>query len=261
MAGELFRQVLKKAQKMLDSRYFQSLSSELASLKNRVRSFIRDKHWQTDGEWKESVLRTFLRRHLPKSVEIGRGFVITENQPSRQIDILIYDSNKPILFQDGDLVFVTPDAVLGIIEVKTSLDNSSFLNAVQNISSNAFLIQQNSPKKRVYGLFSYEDNTTNIQNNLETLANVAKENSKKVVHCISLGKSRFIRYWNLDPVTGKKVVNRWHAYDLIDMAPAYFIHNIIEEICPQSVDENKMLWYPAEGKESKKIGEIDLIST
>ena len=79
---------------MLDGNYFQSLSQELHSLKSRVWSFIRDRHWQTDGEWKESVVRAVLRRHLPKSGQIGRGFVITNDDPSNQIDILIYDSTR-----------------------------------------------------------------------------------------------------------------------------------------------------------------------
>jgi len=56
---------------MLTSNYFESLATELDALKNRVRNFIQDRHWQTDGEWKESVLRAFLRRNLPKSVQIG----------------------------------------------------------------------------------------------------------------------------------------------------------------------------------------------
>jgi len=92
---------------MLDTSYFKSLTLELASLKNRVRNFINDRHWQTDGEWKESVLRSFLRRNLPSSVEIGRGFVISKDKTSQQIDILIYDADKPTLFRDGALMNYT----------------------------------------------------------------------------------------------------------------------------------------------------------
>jgi hypothetical protein len=44
------------------------------------------------------------------------------------------------------------------------------------------------------------------------------------------------------------------------MAPGYFIHNVIEEICPQSIEENKALWYPKESKESYKVSEINLKS-
>jgi hypothetical protein len=62
--------------------YFRSITLELQALKNRVRHFIRDKHWLTDGEWKESVLRAVLRRHLPQSIGVGTGFVITQDGPS-----------------------------------------------------------------------------------------------------------------------------------------------------------------------------------
>jgi hypothetical protein len=99
--------------------FHRSLSEELYSLKDRIRNLVY--HWPTDGEWKESALRSILRRHLPDSVCIGRGFIVTPNQGSTQIDILLIDGNRPTLFRDGDLFIVTPDVVLGAIEVKTSL--------------------------------------------------------------------------------------------------------------------------------------------
>lgn len=83
--------------------HFKSLSLELTALKDRVRNFIDDAHWQTDGEWKESVLRTVLNRNLPYNVEAVRGFVITSHGCSKQIDVLLYDKSKPVLFRDGDL--------------------------------------------------------------------------------------------------------------------------------------------------------------
>ena len=243
---------------MLDENYFKSLSLELKSLKNRVRNFIQNSHWLTDGEWKESVLRAFLRRQLPRSVEIGRGFVITDSAASKQIDILIYDSTKPILFRDGDLVFVTPDAVLGIIEVKTSIDNSKLRESLEKLCSNSELVGNKSSGRKVIGLFSYEDETTDITETLSILTHVVAGSGTRIVHCICLGDSKFIRFWNLDPITGNRLLNKWHAYDLPEKAPGYFLHNIIEEICPQSVNENQALWYPKEGKEDYKVGEVEL---
>ena len=64
---------------MNTTNYYKSLSAELESLKNRVRNFIHDSHWQTDGEWKESVLRSILLRNMPDTVKIGRGFIVTKN--------------------------------------------------------------------------------------------------------------------------------------------------------------------------------------
>jgi hypothetical protein len=38
--------------------HFESLNRELEALRDRVRNFsVAKPHWQTDGEWKESVLR------------------------------------------------------------------------------------------------------------------------------------------------------------------------------------------------------------
>ncbi len=246
---------------MLDEEYFQSLSLELKALKNRVRNFIKGSHWQTDGEWKESVIRAFLRRHLPKSVEIGRGFVLTDDTTTKQLDVLIYDSTKPILFQDGDLVFVTPDAVLGVIEVKSSLDNSKLRASLEKLCDNSELIRGKSPGGKVFGLFSFEDETTNPVETLTIIKDIVAGDGNRIVHCISLGDSNFIRYWNLDPIEGNRLLNKWHAYNLPRKAQGYFIHNVIEEICPQSVGENEALWYPKEGKESYKVGEIQLRST
>src|SRR5260370_14052132 len=94
--------------------YFQSLGQEVSSVKQGVRYLLADVHWQTDGEWKESVVRQVLRRHLPATAVVSRGFVVTAETATSQLDVLIHDGLKPVVFRDGDLVFVTPDAVLGI---------------------------------------------------------------------------------------------------------------------------------------------------
>jgi hypothetical protein len=57
--------------------FHRSLCDELKAIKDRVRNLIQ--HWPTDGAFKESALRSVLRRHLPESVYIGTGFVVTTN--------------------------------------------------------------------------------------------------------------------------------------------------------------------------------------
>ncbi len=44
--------------------YFKSLSDEFASVKDRIRNFIGARHWASDGEWKESVVKSVLRGYL-----------------------------------------------------------------------------------------------------------------------------------------------------------------------------------------------------
>ena len=67
--------------------YYRSLTAETDALKDRVRHLIADAHWLTDGEWKESVLRSVLRRHLPAHIGVGRGFIISPASVSKQIDV------------------------------------------------------------------------------------------------------------------------------------------------------------------------------
>jgi hypothetical protein len=240
--------------------YFKSLTLELKALKNRVRQFIENRHWLTDGEWKEGVLRNILRRNLPDSVGVGRGFIITDTGSSGQIDILIYDKSKPVLFRDGDLVFITPDAVEGVIEVKSSIDTSIFREACERLIKISELILRHSPRNRTYNkffsIFSYESRVRKDSKYLDILSELS-DKPNRLVHFCCLSSSKFIRFWFNNPQTpGQKTkYEYWHSYKLKDMAYGYFLHNVVEAICPQSVKKNESLWYPINGKEFDKTGE------
>src|SRR5207302_9189399 len=117
--------------------YFRSLTAEITALKDRIRNFIGEAHWLSDGLWKESVIRAILRRYWPGAAGVGTGFVITDMGPTSQIDILIYDLTIPVLFRDGDFVIVTADATLGLIEVKTKIQKSEIEERCRKIFSAA----------------------------------------------------------------------------------------------------------------------------
>ena len=244
---------------MNTAEYFESLTDELRSLKNRIRNFISDAHWQSDGEWKESILRSILRRYLPKTTEIGKGFIITKEGPSTQIDILIYDTTKPVLFRDGDFVLVTPDATLGVIEVKTKVRRSDLSDVLKKIDAIAKL-HKNQPTTTMpfFGLFSYEDSDFDSNFALQVIRDVFIGFGVTPLHIFSFGESKFIRFWQFDPEDHTRLVNRWHAYELEGKAPAYFLHNTIAFTCQQSVNENDELWFPREGKEPNRIETIDM---
>ena len=241
---------------MNTNQYFLSLTQELRGLQNRVRNFIDDAHWQTDGELKESVLRYFLRRNLPRNVEIGRGFVVSPKGCSSQIDVLIYDSTKPVLFRDGDLVFITPDAVCGAIEVKSRVDNSSFATAIEKLTKNISFISHRSRYTKLFGIFAFESTVT-TEAALEILYNAAK-GSRDVTDVVCLGDSHFIRWWHLGPEPRNRPTNKWHSYRPPQMASGYFLHNIVEFINRESVEENAEIWFPIDGKENFKDGEKSL---
>ena len=165
-------------------KFHASVTKELRSLRDRVRSLVS--HWPSDGEWKESVLRALLRRYLPDSIFIGRGFIVTENRCSTQLDILVLRPNSPKIFQDGDLVIVTPDAVKAIVEVKTRVNSDSEwreiiekLADVGDLCKPRFWVSSNSEQKSELpwlGIFVYEGDMSKDKIILKHLKRVYEEN-------------------------------------------------------------------------------------
>jgi hypothetical protein len=103
---------------------------------------IGDAHYPSLGRYKEKLLADAIRGFLPRTVEVGTGFVMFPhadvNPPggvefhdplnqsaysmSPQCDILVYDvARYPTVFRDGDFVVIRPEAVRAVIEVKGSL--------------------------------------------------------------------------------------------------------------------------------------------
>lgn len=116
--------------------YFQSYAEEIKSKFQRIKNLVS--HNVSSGDYHEEILRNILRNFLTKRYSIKKGFIYaTPESVSKQIDIMIIDENTPAayLFQEGDFAVVMPDAVLGMIEVKTTLNNQEFKTAIENISS------------------------------------------------------------------------------------------------------------------------------
>jgi len=243
--------------------YLKSLGRETNALRSRVRDIIGDRHWPTDGEFKESILRSMIRRHLPSQIRVVRGFIITDKGPSKQIDVLLYDSNWPVFYQDGDLVFVPSGAVVGIIEVKTRTDRADFKKHLFSLADNAsYTCQKINGKDYLpnvfIGLFSYESNVSrnDIRKLLKIVQEVSKNKPNRIISYIALGENFFVRFWPISP-DHLQNYNKWHAYILESKAVGYFLHNVIESISDKEGRFDETLWYPKTSKEDEKIGEIE----
>lgn len=232
--------------------YFQSLTDECETLKDRVRHFVSDAHWPTDGEWKESVLRSMLKRSAPESVTIGRGFVVDHHQCSTQIDVLIYDNSMPILYRDGDLVFVTPSACRGIVEVKSNTSLTQFRNAAGRLADNAAFIRSRSFDFHIFvGFFSYDVTAANARPFLQALNAVADGQDARVIDHVNLGSSKLIKYWDSAPNHREKTYDQWHLYNLDRMAPGYFIHNLLLSVSKKLNAQRENVWFPRDSKEAR----------
>lgn len=111
--------------------YSLSLSEEFRSLQDRLEMLIG--HAPTLGSYRETLLRSFIARHLPDKYHVASGFLLGKfYSPKRQLDIIIYDrSNYAPFFREGDLVVLPIHAVRAIIEVKTTLDAKALDGSIQ----------------------------------------------------------------------------------------------------------------------------------
>lgn len=107
--------------------FLSTFGNELCSKINRLDKIIGRDHWLSVGNYKESLIRNFLRNTLPKRYEISTGFILSKDFngnliKSKQIDIIIWDStNYSPIFRDGEFVIIPPEACKIVIEVKGKL--------------------------------------------------------------------------------------------------------------------------------------------
>ena len=126
--------------------YFESFADEITSKFGRLK-YLVERHHPTQGDYHEEILRTVLRNFLSKRFSVKQGFIYAgpeTDQISKQIDLIIIDENSPraYIFQEGDFAIVYPDAVVAIIEVKTTLNSrKDFVDSIENISSAKSLMQ------------------------------------------------------------------------------------------------------------------------
>ena len=122
--------------------YTALLGESVSSKVDLLDRLIGGAHYLSSGRYKERLLADVIREFLPRTVEVGTGFVLFPhadvNPPggfefhdplnqsaysvSRECDILVYDVMRyPVVFRDGDFVIIRPEAVRAVIEVKGSL--------------------------------------------------------------------------------------------------------------------------------------------
>ena len=90
------------------------------------------------GRLLEETLRAFLCSGLPQRIGIGSGQIVEalERKPSKQVDIVLYDAlNYPLLLDEGSFQLFPNEAVLAVIEVKSTLNRRYLNQGLENIVS------------------------------------------------------------------------------------------------------------------------------
>lgn len=246
----------------MDTKEFHlSTGKELLAIQHRVRNLID--HWGEDGRYKEAILKTVIQRFLPETYVIATGFVVRQtatrgnHESSNQIDLLIYDKSYPVLFKESDFVIVTPDSVLGIIEVKANLENQGLFEIVQKANNNGkFIYEGKIIKEKPFfnGIFSFEgfeaSRTSTLQNHITNATNAINnviDYEKFKVNHISFNKDLFYKYWGNHPELSQYYdVEKDFLYKIEDLSFSFFISNLIDNLNRFTVIMNSNLWFPVD---------------
>lgn len=259
--------------------YQKSVAAEFKAYEKRVRNLIDDAHWGEEGRYKEIILMNYLKRVLPKNLSVGTGFVRNGDQITSQIDIIIYDNSFPVLFSEGDFVITTPENVIGIVEVKSSIEPNDICGIIEKSNLNGSIIDGYADSYIFNGIFSY--NSSNRHNiYVEHLSNydfsplIRKRHFNQItppalsycVNHIALGEKYFIKLWESGQTPAAIEPPHYSIYKLEGgLAFSYFLSNLQDLIIrrargysiEKSSKEIESFYYPIlNGKESHLIERI-----
>lgn len=241
-----------------NTRLFQeSITQELDIIKNRVRNLIGSAHWGEEGRFKEAVLKNVIRKFLPSNLSVGTGFILKatgqsdhENILSSQLDVIIYDNTKPILFSEGDFIITTTSNVRGILEVKSRITASSFEQVINQFDNSIadFIEEFNEREQRIFaGIFAFEFSGNIDSQRIED----SLRKSRHIVNHISLGSNYFIRKWRYEDRNRLAVGvgcqgDFYNFYELINLSFSYFIANMVDITCG-GLNDRYWFSFPIEG--------------
>jgi hypothetical protein len=128
------------------SRVREYLSGDITALLSTYEQFERlvphaehagAAHPGEDGRYVEGLIRTYLKKYLPRSLHVSTGFILrpavktgvngrerrgNSDQHSSQLDIIVHDADNYPSFQNfNDDVIVPPEGVVAILSVKKHL--------------------------------------------------------------------------------------------------------------------------------------------
>lgn len=117
------------------SKLFEEISAKMKGDFNISAQF---QHNGNRGSYREDSLKKFLTNgKLPDTFGIASGEIISQySQVSKQMDAIIYDKSKSIIFEASESTKIFPiESVLGIIEVKSQLSKAKLIEGLENIKS------------------------------------------------------------------------------------------------------------------------------
>ncbi len=129
-------------------------------------------HRGEEGRFIESLVRTFLNKHLPGNLRAVSGFILCpstktgvqdvkrvlehQDRHSSQLDVIVYDFDSyPIFERFEEFCIVPPEGVVGIISVKKTLHKSDIKHEVSALKAAADLCRQSGRRGPFTSIFAF----------------------------------------------------------------------------------------------------------
>ena len=129
-------------------------------------------HRAEEGRHIESLLRSFLNRHLPGNLRAVSGFILCpstktgisdltrvqefEDRHSTQLDVIVYDFDAyPVYERFEEFCIVPPEGVVGIISVKKNLYSKAIGDELTALRNAAELCYQKDRRGPFTALFAF----------------------------------------------------------------------------------------------------------
>ena len=93
-------------------------------------------HAVTTGSIRETIVKRFLRPHLPHVFDVRSGVIVdSERKQSRQQDCVIVDTRLPLIDigSETDAIFVT-ESVVATIEIKSFLGSAELSDTLESVA-------------------------------------------------------------------------------------------------------------------------------
>jgi hypothetical protein len=94
-------------------------------------------HAVTTGLTRETLVKKFLRPHLPQSFDVRSGVIVdAERRQSKQQDCVIVDTRLPLIDigSETDAIFVA-ESVVATIEIKSHLGSSELADTLKSVAT------------------------------------------------------------------------------------------------------------------------------
>lgn len=132
-------------------------------------------HNGEDGRYVENILKYYIKKYLPKDLEVLTGFIVRpavacgrdksrkndKDKHSTQLDLIIYDTaHFPVFLRIDDTAIVPPEGVIAIISLKKHLSQKDITEELPKLKEAVELCAVKDTKRPFTALVSMSSNIT-----------------------------------------------------------------------------------------------------